>query len=76
VVARLQRSIDPVTRRLGWTTLRLRDLVEIEGLEVRRRWKTSQRSIFTIVEARNRKREARWAPAEDASKVAMQSASC
>jgi phosphatidylethanolamine/phosphatidyl-N-methylethanolamine N-methyltransferase len=53
VLAGLQRSIDPVTRRLGWTTLRLGELLRMRELEVTRTWKTSPRSLFTIVEARN-----------------------
>ena len=55
VIAGLQRSIDPVTRRLGWTTLRLGELLRLQGLAVNRVWKTSARSLFTIVEARNQK---------------------
>jgi len=55
VIAGLQRSIDPVTRRLGWTTLRLGDVLRTGGLDVRRTWKTSARSLFTIVDAHNRK---------------------
>lgn len=56
-VARLQHSIDPVTRRLGWTTsLYLRDLIDPRTLHVERQWKTSPRSLFTIVIARNAKR--------------------
>lgn len=55
VIAGLQRSIDPVTRRLGWTTLRLGELLRMRGLAVNRVWKTSARSIFTILEARNQK---------------------
>jgi phosphatidylethanolamine/phosphatidyl-N-methylethanolamine N-methyltransferase len=59
VIAGLQRSIDPVTRRLGWTTLRLGELLRMAGLDVNRVWKTSARSLFTIVEARNLKAAAR-----------------
>ena len=59
VIAGLQRSIDPVTRRLGWTTLRLGELLRLDGLDVTRVWKTSARSLFTIVEARNQKQPAR-----------------
>jgi phosphatidylethanolamine/phosphatidyl-N-methylethanolamine N-methyltransferase len=56
-VARLQHSIDPMTRRLGWTTsLYLRDLIDRRTLHVDRQWKTSPRSLFTIVIARNAKR--------------------
>ena len=52
-VARLQKTIDPIFRRLGWTTLRLSDLLRDTDLEVERQWKTSSRSLFTIVQARN-----------------------
>ena len=53
-LARLQRTIDPITRRLGWTTtLRLRDVLDGRALHVEQQWKTSPRSIFTIVVARN-----------------------
>ena len=56
-VARLQHTIDPVTRRLGWTTsLYLRDILDRRTLHVERQWKTSRRSLFTIVVARNTKR--------------------
>jgi phosphatidylethanolamine/phosphatidyl-N-methylethanolamine N-methyltransferase len=55
-MARLQHAIDPVTRRLGWTTsLRLRDIVDHRALHVERQWKTSRRSLFTILVARNAK---------------------
>jgi phosphatidylethanolamine/phosphatidyl-N-methylethanolamine N-methyltransferase len=55
-VARLQRTIDPMTRRLGWTTtLHLRDILDPRTLHVERQWKTSPRSLFTIVIARNTK---------------------
>ncbi len=55
VIARLQRLIDPITRRLGWTTLQLPDVVSNHTLHVERQWKTSRRSLFTIVVARNAK---------------------
>ncbi len=55
-VARLQHSIDPMTRKLGWTTsLYLRDILDPRTLHVERQWKTSPRSLFTIVIARNTK---------------------
>ena len=55
-VARLQHSIDPMTRKLGWTTsLYLRDILNPRMLHVERQWKTSPRSLFTIVIARNTK---------------------
>ena len=55
-VARLQHTIDPMTRRLGWTTsLYLRDILDRRTLHVERQWKTSPRSLFTIVIARNTK---------------------
>jgi phosphatidylethanolamine/phosphatidyl-N-methylethanolamine N-methyltransferase len=55
-MARVQRGIDPVTRRLGWTTtLCLPVLLDGSRLHVERQWKTSPRSLFTIVVARNAK---------------------
>jgi len=58
-VARIQHTIDPMTRRLGWTTsLALRDLLDRRTVHVERQWKTSRRSLFTIVIARNAKRPA------------------
>jgi phosphatidylethanolamine/phosphatidyl-N-methylethanolamine N-methyltransferase len=67
-VARLQHSIDPMTRRLGWTTsLRLRDILDRRVLHVEQQWKTSPRSLFTIVIARNTKGVAGIAEAEAAS---------
>jgi phosphatidylethanolamine/phosphatidyl-N-methylethanolamine N-methyltransferase len=54
-IAQLQHTIDPVTRWLGWTTLRLTDVLDRSVLHVERQWKTSRRSLFTIVVARNAK---------------------
>jgi phosphatidylethanolamine/phosphatidyl-N-methylethanolamine N-methyltransferase len=54
-IARLQHGLDPVVRRLGWTTLRLPDVIDRQGLHVERQWKTSRRSLFTILVARNAK---------------------
>ena len=54
-LARLAHLIDPVTRWLGWTTLRLGDVLDRQALQVERQWKTSRRSLFTIVLARNAK---------------------
>ncbi len=54
-VARFAHLADPVMRWLGWTTLRLPDVLDRQGLHVERQWKTSRRSLFTIVVARNAK---------------------
>jgi phosphatidylethanolamine/phosphatidyl-N-methylethanolamine N-methyltransferase len=54
-IARLMRTIDPVTRRFGWTTLHLSDVLDRQALHVEGQWKTSPRSLFTIVVARNAK---------------------
>jgi phosphatidylethanolamine/phosphatidyl-N-methylethanolamine N-methyltransferase len=54
-LARFARTIDPITRWLGWTTLRLDDVLDRRALHVERQWKTSARSLFTIVVARNAK---------------------
>ena len=53
--ARMMRTIDPITRWLGWTTLRLSDVLDDRTLHLERSWKTSPRSLFTIVVARNAK---------------------
>jgi phosphatidylethanolamine/phosphatidyl-N-methylethanolamine N-methyltransferase len=53
--ARFMHLIDPLTRRVGWTTLRLSDVLDRQALHVDRQWKTSPRSLFTIVVARNAK---------------------
>jgi phosphatidylethanolamine/phosphatidyl-N-methylethanolamine N-methyltransferase len=54
-IAQLQRTIDPITRALGWTTLQLTDVLDRSALHVERQWKTARRSLFTIVVARNAK---------------------
>src|SRR2546428_343221 len=54
-IAGFMHAIDPLTRRVGWTTLRLSDVVDWQALHVERQWKTSPRSLFTIVVARNAK---------------------
>ena len=47
---------DPVTRRLGWrTTLRLDEFLSGCPLAVEQQYKTSPRSLFTVVIARNDK---------------------
>lgn len=51
-VARLQRAVDPMFRRMGWTTLELEELLASGGVDVDRVWKTSRRSLFTIIRAR------------------------
>ena len=49
-LAPLVDSLDPITRKLGWrTTLRLSDLLNGVSLRIERRFKTSERSLFTVV---------------------------
>src|SRR5262249_51677489 len=43
-VAQLTHMLDPVIRRLGWTTLKLGEVLDREQLHVERQWKTSRRS--------------------------------
>ena len=51
-LASLVDLLDPFTRRLGWrTTVRLGDLVEDVPLHIQRRFKTSARSLLTVVTA-------------------------
>jgi phosphatidylethanolamine/phosphatidyl-N-methylethanolamine N-methyltransferase len=53
VIASLVDRLDPVTRKLGWrTTLTLSELLESVPLELVRRYKTSPRSLFTVMIAR------------------------
>ena len=54
-LAALDSFIEPITRRLGWHTLALQDVVSSVPLEVSRAYKTSARSLFTIVVGTNRK---------------------
>ncbi|MCX8073805.1 MAG: class I SAM-dependent methyltransferase [Candidatus Binatia bacterium] len=53
--AALDRLMEPVTLRLGWHTLDLRDVLVGLPLEVIELYKTSRRSLFTILVARNAK---------------------
>jgi phosphatidylethanolamine/phosphatidyl-N-methylethanolamine N-methyltransferase len=56
IVGRLAKVIDPATRWLGWhATLRLSDVLDGAPLEIQQRYKTSARSLFTVVVARNAK---------------------
>lgn len=56
LIASLVDLLDPVTRKLGWrTTLGLMEVFEGPGFAVERRFKTSPRSLFTVVIARNQK---------------------
>jgi phosphatidylethanolamine/phosphatidyl-N-methylethanolamine N-methyltransferase len=51
-IAAVVDRLDPLTRRLGWrTTLRLSDLLDGVPLRIERCYKTSPRSIFTVVVA-------------------------
>jgi len=53
VIASVVDRLDPVTRKLGWrTTLRLSELLENVPLEMVRRYKTSPRSLFTVMIAK------------------------
>jgi phosphatidylethanolamine/phosphatidyl-N-methylethanolamine N-methyltransferase len=61
-LARITTGLDPLTRRLGWTTLRQVEVFKNGGLHVERQWKTSPRSLFTIVVARNVKAAAAARP--------------
>ncbi|HUI28187.1 MAG TPA: class I SAM-dependent methyltransferase [Candidatus Kryptonia bacterium] len=55
LLAALDRSIEPITRRLGWRTLNMEDVFDGLPMVRRRQYKTSPRSLFTIVLAENRK---------------------
>jgi phosphatidylethanolamine/phosphatidyl-N-methylethanolamine N-methyltransferase len=55
VLAAIDRGIEPITRRVGWHTLSRSDVFDGLRLEVTRTYKTSRRSLFTIVVANNAK---------------------
>lgn len=61
LLARVQRAVDPIFRRMGWTTLELEELLAGGGVTVERVWKTSPRSLFTIIQARPRDDTSGWA---------------
>lgn len=53
LIASIVDRLDPVTRKLGWrTTLKLTELIDSVPLEQVRRFKTSARSLFTVMIAR------------------------
>jgi phosphatidylethanolamine/phosphatidyl-N-methylethanolamine N-methyltransferase len=52
----LTEAVDPVTRRLGWSTkLRLKPFVEEAGLEIAEIYKTSKLSLYTVLVGTNEK---------------------
>jgi phosphatidylethanolamine/phosphatidyl-N-methylethanolamine N-methyltransferase len=55
VLAAIDRKIEPITRRVGWHTLGREEVFAGLPLEFSRVYKTSRRSLFTIVVARNAK---------------------
>ena len=55
LLASLDRSLEPITRRWGWHTLERADVFDGLSVELERVYKTSQHSLFTIVVGRNRK---------------------
>jgi len=55
MLAAIDRSMEPITRRWGWHTLKQGDVFNETALELERVYKTSKRSLFTIVVARNQK---------------------
>ena len=57
VLAAIDRKIEPLTRRVGWHTLGLNEVFADLPLEMSRVYKTSRRSLFTIVVASNAKED-------------------
>jgi phosphatidylethanolamine/phosphatidyl-N-methylethanolamine N-methyltransferase len=56
LIGSLVELADPVTRKLGWrTTLRLEDVLNGSSVLVEQMYKTSPRSLFTVLVARNEK---------------------
>ena len=55
LLAAIDKLIDPLTRRLGWHTLESEAVVGGRPIDVRRSYKTSKHSLFTIIVGTNRK---------------------
>jgi phosphatidylethanolamine/phosphatidyl-N-methylethanolamine N-methyltransferase len=55
LLAAVDNLIEPITRRLGWHTLEQQDVLGGLPLAVTRAYKTSRRSLFSIIVAENRK---------------------
>ncbi len=62
VLAALDRKIEPITRRVGWHTLGRAEVFDGLTLDLSRVYKTSRRSLFTIVVARNAKADGSLPP--------------
>jgi len=59
VIRKVVNLVDPLTRRLGWSTrLSLDDAINGSPLSLESRYKTSPWSLFTVVEARKHEAEA------------------
>lgn len=52
-LAALDTFMEPITRRLGWHTLTLDEVVGGVPLDIARTYKTARRSLFTIVVGKN-----------------------
>lgn len=52
-LATIDRWCEPITRRCGWHTLRRQDVLDGLQIQVEKDYKTSPRSLFTILVARN-----------------------
>lgn len=57
MLAALDRGMEPITRRVGWHTLRRGEVFDGLDLDLSQVYKTSPRSLFTIVVADNVKNE-------------------
>ena len=58
VIRKVVNLVDPLTRRLGWSTrLSLDDAINGSPLALESRYKTSPWSLFTVVEARKSESE-------------------
>jgi phosphatidylethanolamine/phosphatidyl-N-methylethanolamine N-methyltransferase len=55
LLAAVDRRMEPITRRWGWHTLDRAEVFDGLPLDLERIYKTSKRSLFTIVVARNDK---------------------
>jgi phosphatidylethanolamine/phosphatidyl-N-methylethanolamine N-methyltransferase len=55
LLAAIDRGMEPIYRRWGWHTLSRSEVFSVPAVQIVRTYKTSRRSLYTIVVARNEK---------------------
>jgi phosphatidylethanolamine/phosphatidyl-N-methylethanolamine N-methyltransferase len=70
VLAAIDRGMEPLYRRWGWHTLSRSEVFSVPAVQIVRTYKTSRRSLYTIVVARNAKDPSQATRQEQSSRVA------